>query len=90
MNTFDIDKYRINKSYIVKEYKNYPGDKNQLISILAVANHVPILAVICYIGEEFGFTDEITAQLKKLMKFYDVDKISTVMADETKTSIYKL
>ena len=76
--TLDISVYRtINKDYFKAWVERFP-DKNpiELIGEMSAATFVPIIAVCYFIGELKGFTPELDAKIKRLMKFYHIDNIS--------------
>lgn len=83
----DLDKYRVNKQYLVTKAGQDLENKKKVIGRLAVANHVPIIAVACYIGEEYGFDKELSCMIKKLVKFYDIEAIDNIRAKDDDNSI---
>lgn len=78
MSKVDLDKYRINKFNILATIAHDLDNRHKLIGRLAVANHVPIIAVACYIGEEHGFDKELSHMIKNLTKFYDIEIIEHI------------
>ena len=43
--------------------------------VIAVATGCPIVAVLCFIGELYGFSDEINKAIDRIVKFYGYDEI---------------
>jgi len=78
MPNLDLDKYRVNKAVIVAAVRNSRFDKFKVIGQLSLATYVPIIAVACFVGEEFGFDEELKGFIQRLMKFYDIEKIDNV------------
>lgn len=72
----DCDKYRINETSIRKltETKT-DAERVEMTGKLAVATGVPIIVVVCYLGEMYGFTEGLNRHLKNLIAFYHVDDI---------------
>ena len=51
------------------------NERMEFIGMLAVSTDVPIIIVCCYIGELYGFTDDLNQKIEDLKKFYDVTEI---------------
>lgn len=74
----DVNKYRVNKEGILKLIESSNYDRFRAISVAAVASHVPVIAVACFVGEKYGFDDELKDFIKKLVQFYDIENIENV------------
>lgn len=43
------------------------------ISEIAIATNIPIIAICYFIGELYGFDDELNTKIKRLKEFYKED-----------------
>lgn len=50
-----------------------PEDRLRFTSIVAVATSVPIIVVVHYYGQLYGFTDDVNDKLTSLKAFYQTD-----------------
>jgi hypothetical protein len=75
----DLDRYRVNIPFIeaMTKAKNEEGRIKEA-SILAVALHLPIIAVFYYLGELYGFTPELYKEINRLQEFYNVDLVLNI------------
>lgn len=75
--TLDLDKYTINKPFIIQQYKE-SQDKNisLILSIAACSSMCPLVALAFYLASDLGFIPEITDVITKLIKFYDYQEIT--------------
>lgn len=79
MNTLDADKYRINIPNIIYLTKDQtPEERIKYLGRVAVATSVPIIIVCTYIGEVYGFSDELNALVDRLKLFYNISEILNV------------
>jgi len=75
----DANSYRVNTATIrlltedksPKERLNYAGN-------ISIVTNVPIIVVVCYLGEMYGFSDELNEKLASLMSFYTVTEVLNV------------
>lgn len=76
MNNIDANKYRINvKAIKLMLDKKKPEERFSHIGKVALASGVPIIIVCYYVGELYGFTDELNQKIDRLKKFYTVDNV---------------
>lgn len=77
----DADKYRVNMKVVesMMYEKKTPKDRMEFIGAIAVATGVPIIVVACYVGEIFGFTEELKAFIERLKAFYHITEILGVV-----------
>lgn len=70
----DSDKY-INRFDEVKALldRQKPEDRLEFTSEVAVATSVPILVVVTYYGQIYGFTHDVMIKLAYLKHFYRTD-----------------
>lgn len=75
----DADMYRLNVPSIrlITEDKT-PAERLTFIGNMAIITGVPIIVVACYMGEIYGFSDELKAKIAKLMEFYTIKEILNV------------
>lgn len=75
----DADIYRVNIPSIklLTEDKS-PTERLKYIGNIALITGVPIIIVSYYIGEIYGFSDELEAKIKKLMEFYIIEEVLNV------------
>lgn len=73
----DADRYRVNVKDIEWMLVDKETDKERLefIGLISVATGVPIIVVCCYVGELWGFTDELKAMIERLKAFYHVTEV---------------
>lgn len=50
-----------------------PENRLPFTSVVAVATSVPIIVVVHYYGQLYGFTQEVNDKLESLRKFYKTD-----------------
>jgi len=75
----DADAYRVNiPSIRLMTEDKTPAERLEYIGNLAVATGVPIIIVLTYIGELYGFSPEIDAKLETLKAFYTVKEVINV------------
>ncbi len=72
----DANKYRIN----IKPISHQLDDKTQQerydsIGPISVSTGVPIIIVATYVGELYGFTDQLRAFIERLKAFHAVDEV---------------
>jgi hypothetical protein len=74
--TLDLDKYRIQLPYIKAWIETRPDYifKNE-VGAIALATSVPIIVVSHFIGELFGYTDEVLAKIQSDMAFYRITEV---------------
>lgn len=80
--TLDADRYRLNVSlveYLTKDKS--PKERLELISLLAVTTGVPVIITACYIGELYGFNEEILKRIERLKDFYKIKEVLNVKSD---------
>lgn len=78
----DCDTYRVN----VVSIKALLDDKTdaerlEMIGSVAVITGVPIIVVGCYMGELYGFTDELNTVIDRLMHFYTIKSVLNIKKD---------
>jgi len=72
----DLDYYRINLPWIKSFLDAKPGWKYQeVVGWIAMGRDIPIIAVSYFIGELYGFTDEINAKIESDKRFYSVARV---------------
>ena len=75
----NANKYRINIPKIQSLIDNKPEEKYVIyIGAIALATNVPIIVVACYVGELYGFTEELRNYISRLMQFYCVEEVINV------------
>jgi translation elongation factor EF-1beta len=77
----DADSYRVNVKAIELMLKEKTTDKERIAHIgsISVATGVPIIVVCCYVGELFGFSDELKSMIERLKLFYNVTEVLGVI-----------
>lgn len=48
------------------------------VSLIAAVSGVPVLAVLIFIGDELGYTDEVTGYIESIKLFYKYTNIKGV------------
>lgn len=77
--TLDANIYRLNtKSIELLTIEKTPQERMEFIGNLAIITGVPIIVVACYMGELYGFTDELNNKIKRLMDFYTIKEVLNV------------
>lgn len=77
--TLDANIYRLNtKSIELLTREKTPQERMEFIGNLAIITGVPIIIVACYMGELYGFTDELNNKIKRLMDFYTIKEVLNV------------
>lgn len=77
--TLDANIYRLNtKSIELLTIEKTPQERMEFIGNLAIITGVPIIIVACYMGELYGFTDELNNKIKRLMDFYTIKEVLNV------------
>lgn len=78
----DINKYRHAEVWIKRildEKVESVGKENvnwgREISEISATSQIPVIAVLQFVGEMFGFTPEMTENKEKIIKFYKYTKI---------------
>jgi hypothetical protein len=73
----DLNSYRAtNFEYIKTWLANKPDSPiKELVSEIALATGVPVIAVSHFIGEIKGFTPELLASIERLKKFYGITEV---------------
>ncbi len=74
--TLELDAYRIQVPYIKRWLDNRPNYvfKDE-VGAIALATNTPIIVVSHFIGELYGFTDEILNKIESDKKFYRITKV---------------
>ncbi len=72
----DCNHYILSK----QDVKNLMSDKTheerlEHIGMTAVATSVPIIVVCCFVGQMWGFTDDLKRQIARLVSFYTVKEV---------------
>jgi hypothetical protein len=69
--------YRINIKSIklLFDTKEEYSKKLDFIGSVAIATAVPIVVVCYYMGELYGFTDELNAKIDRLRQFYKITEM---------------
>lgn len=70
----ELDRYRINIPYI-KAIIDRDGFSHHTVAMVSATLGVPVVAVYHYVGELYGFTDDIHDKIKKLVEFYRYEEI---------------
>jgi hypothetical protein len=75
--TLNPEDYSIQKPYIKIWLDNKPNF-NYLAEVgpIALATNTHIIIVSYFIGELYGFTDEIRDKIKRDMNFYNIKKVN--------------
>lgn len=55
-----------------------PEERVEAIGKLAIITGVPIVIVAVYIGELYGFTEQLNGKLVQLKAFYHIDDIENI------------
>ena len=75
----DINKYRNNvtwiKNIIDRERQMASFDKKKSIGLLSSAGSIPLIAVMHFYGELYGFDEELKTSIKSVTKFYGYTEI---------------
>lgn len=84
----DALEYSVNISYVKAHLDARPGWKfSEEVGVLSIASGVPIIIVSHYIGELFGYTEEITSKIKRDMLFYSVVSVRNTKQEITNESV---
>jgi hypothetical protein len=79
----NADNYRINVPFVKSLTQDLTIEKRlTYVSNVAVATGVPIIVICCYVGELYGFSNELIDLISSLMKFYVVDEVLNVKLSE--------
>lgn len=74
--TLDCDQFRVNfeplKNFLSRKA---PDTHLRSVTEFSVAYSVPIIVTLCYYGELYGFTEEVDAEIRRLMEFYRVTEL---------------
>jgi hypothetical protein len=88
--TLDLNTYRHSVKPVVKIFcdRNKRDAANavpvhELLGRIAVATSCPIIAVGYYVGELYGFSDELNEKLRKLEEFYRIDSVTGKQTPDT-------
>lgn len=79
--TLDCDIYRINVKLIKQLADAQPAEErlqSRYIGLLALTTGVPIIIVACYLGELYGFTEELNAFIERLKAFYKIKQVNNI------------
>lgn len=77
--TLDADHYRVNVSAIKNMLKEKSdAERMEAIGVISVSTGVPIIVVCCYVGELFGFSEELKQRIETLKAFYHVTEVLNV------------
>lgn len=75
----DINKYRCNLSWIEnlfeKEKQKYDFDYMKTSTELAAVSHIPLIAILCFYGEIYGFNKDLIDKIESIIKFYGYTEI---------------
>ena len=75
----DANTYRVNIPKIKWVLGGTPEEKRlDKATMLAAAYKVPIIVMLCYVGELYGFSDDLDISIEKLKKFYAVTEVLNV------------
>lgn len=86
--TLDCNKYRINVGPIRALTKGKSQkERYQLISSLAIVTDVPVIVVVCYLGELYGFDKDMIALLFLLKDFYHITDVLNVERSQKATEV---
>ncbi len=85
----DLNKYTVNKAFVIQWYKDNGKDAEATISIMACSIMVPCLVLAFYLAEEIGFTEELIRKIDILIKFYGYKKILNQQSDSPYLSMIK-
>lgn len=74
----DVSRYRICVPNIEAMMRDKSEDERyQLLSIAAVSEACPIIAVCWYVGELYGFWPKLQDLITRLKEFYRIEEIKT-------------
>jgi hypothetical protein len=74
--TLDADTYRINFNNIAHLTKDKtPSERIDFIGELAVITGVPIIITCVYLGELYGFSEQLESKIQLLKTFYGIDEV---------------
>jgi hypothetical protein len=75
----DINRYRGNYHWIKGIFEKEKAKENfnwsNTATDIAVVSHIPLIAVLCFYGEYYGFNKEVVDKIDSLSKFYGYDDI---------------
>lgn len=79
MTTLDADKYRVNEADVFNFTKGKTHEERmQFLGMLAIATNVHIIIVATYVGEIYGFSQDLVDFINRMKLFYNVDKVLNV------------
>jgi len=72
----DLNKYRVNASFIQNWYKDHPDENVEtMITIWAIALHCPIIILAHFLSEDIGYTPELVDLIDRQTKYYGYKEI---------------
>ena len=75
----NINHYSGSKKEIVNLFFEQKGSNRlQNITLVAVSTHVPIIAVLFFVGEELGWPEDVLESIKMIAKVYNYKNIQGV------------
>jgi hypothetical protein len=74
--TLDASRYRLQMTYIIGLTKDKtPEEIYDLVSIVTIASGVPIIVVLYYLIELYGFDKKLYDKIGRLKEFYGVTEV---------------
>jgi hypothetical protein len=72
----NLDKYRVNVPAVKVWMENRPDrDPIETLGELAVATNVPLIVIVYYAGELFGFSEELKQFSERIKEFYGIKDV---------------
>ena len=75
----NIDKYRANIPWIIKIFEKEKNkntfDRAKICTDISVSSHIPLIAILYFYGEMYGFDQNLTDQINLIEKFYGYTQI---------------
>ena len=72
----DLNKYSVNRKFIIESYHNdKKKNVSKIVAICGAVSHCPLIVLAFYLSEDIGFTPELTNMIDGLIKFYGYKRI---------------
>ena len=75
----NLDHYKHSKKELIESVlKQNNPNVLQAISLVSVCTHVPVIAVLFFVGEELGWPEDILGNIKMIKKVYSYGEIEGI------------
>lgn len=82
--TLDADHYRINVQPIADlTREKTEAERIQMLGVLAISTGVPIIICCVYLGELYGFSEELVKTMERFKTFYHITEVKGIKNEKT-------